>query len=213
VTVIGLAAFDTVPSVPVVTGEHVAVKFVIGSPPGLPGVNPTSAAVFPAVTVTAVGAPGAGAGVAALDGADGKLGPLAFVATTVQVYASPFVSPVTTTGLAVFDDVPGVPALTGEHVAVKFVIGLPFWAPGVNPTDTCESARVAVTVVGASGTGAGANALDATEATLVPAAFVAVTVHVYESPLTNGLTTIGIAVSAVPVCVGSLPLEQVASKC
>jgi hypothetical protein len=41
-----------------------------------------------------VGAPGTVAGVTLFDGADGALGPIALVATTVKVYAVPLVRPV-----------------------------------------------------------------------------------------------------------------------
>ena len=65
-------------------------------PPSLTGgVKLTLADRFPAVAVTAVGAPGTVAGVTLFEAVDGALEPAAFVATTVKVYAVPFVSPVT----------------------------------------------------------------------------------------------------------------------
>ena len=139
VTVIGL---EVAVPVPVVPPEQVASKCRTGSATAVPGVNATSAAVLPAVTVTMVGAFGAGDGVTVFDGADGRPGPNVFVATTVHVYASPLVIPEARTGLDPFEPVPGVPALTGEHVAVKAVIVLPLSAPGVNVTRADESARV-----------------------------------------------------------------------
>ena len=74
---------------------------MIGLPPFDGAVQLTTADAFPADATTPVGAPGAvGAdGVTALDGADGAPVPTAFVAVTVNVYAVPFVSPVTVIGL------------------------------------------------------------------------------------------------------------------
>jgi hypothetical protein len=51
--------------------------------------------------VTPVGASGTAAGVALADGAEGTESPFAFVATTVNVYAVPFVNPVTVIGLEI----------------------------------------------------------------------------------------------------------------
>jgi hypothetical protein len=63
--------------------------------PPLPGaVKATVACALPGVAVTAVGAPGTVAGVTLFDAADGALEPAALVATTVNVYAVPFVRPV-----------------------------------------------------------------------------------------------------------------------
>ena len=56
----------------------------------------TLACVLPGVAVTPVGGPGIVAGVTLFDAAEGALEPAPFVATTVKVYAVPFVSPVTT---------------------------------------------------------------------------------------------------------------------
>ena len=70
---------------------------MIALPPSLTGaVKLTLACALPAVAVAAVGGPGTDAGVTELDAADGRLGPAIFVATTVKVYAVPFVRPVTT---------------------------------------------------------------------------------------------------------------------
>jgi hypothetical protein len=74
----------------------VTVYDVIGLPPLEAGaVHDTVACPAPAVAVTPVGAPGAAAGVTALDAADAGPVPAEFVAVTVNVYAVPFVSPVT----------------------------------------------------------------------------------------------------------------------
>ena len=70
---------------------------MIGLSPSLTGgVKLTLACVFPGVAVTAVGAPGTVLGVTLFEGVEGALGPAAFVATTVKVYAVPLVRPVTT---------------------------------------------------------------------------------------------------------------------
>ena len=72
---------------------------MIGLPPSLAGaVQLTVAAPSPATAVTFVGTPGAvagAAGVTAFEGDDAGPGPTAFVAVTVNVYAVPFVRPVT----------------------------------------------------------------------------------------------------------------------
>ena len=66
-------------------------------PPLLTGaVKLTDACTLPAVAVAPVGGPGIVAGVTLFDAAEGALGPAPFVATTVKVYAVPFVRPVTT---------------------------------------------------------------------------------------------------------------------
>ncbi len=52
--------------------------------------------------------------------------------------------------------------------------------------------RAAVTPVGAPGTVAGVTAFDAADAAPVPTAFVAVTVKVYDVPLTRPVTTIDV---------------------
>jgi hypothetical protein len=69
---------------------------VIALPPSLAGaVKLTLACALLPVAVTFVGAPGTVTGVTLFVGAEGTLEPAAFVATTVNVYAVPFVSPVT----------------------------------------------------------------------------------------------------------------------
>jgi hypothetical protein len=68
---------------------------VIALPPFGGGVHDTVAWALPPVAVTPVGAAGTLAGVTALDGAEAGPAPTAFVATTVNVYVVPFVSPAT----------------------------------------------------------------------------------------------------------------------
>ncbi len=82
-------------------GEDVTVYPVTAEPPSETGaVNETEASVFPAVADTIVGASGTVAGVAAADAVEGSESPAEFVATIVNVYATPFVNPLTTMGLA-----------------------------------------------------------------------------------------------------------------
>ena len=70
---------------------------MITLPPLFTGaVKVTLACALPLVAVTAVGEPGTVAGVTLFDAADGTLDPAALAATTVNVYAVPFVSPVIT---------------------------------------------------------------------------------------------------------------------
>jgi hypothetical protein len=78
-------------------GKDVTVYFVIGRPPVCVGAvqETTEAPLRFEVAVTAVGASGTPAGVTDEDGAEAGPGPIAFVAVTVNVYGTPFVSPVT----------------------------------------------------------------------------------------------------------------------
>jgi Na+/proline symporter len=65
------------------------------------GVKVIVACVLLAVAVTLVGASGTPAGVTEFDAVDVALVPIAFVAVIVNVYAVPFVNPVTVIGLPV----------------------------------------------------------------------------------------------------------------
>jgi hypothetical protein len=89
-----------------VTGEEVTetlfpslpitVYPVIDEPPLFVGaVNETTALAFPDATMTFVGAFGTVEGVTELDAVDGEDVPIPFVAVTLNVYAVPFVKPVT----------------------------------------------------------------------------------------------------------------------
>ena len=61
--------------------------------------NVTVALALPAVALPIVGAPGTIAGVTLFDAADAEPVPMPFVAVTLNVYAVPFVSPLTVIGL------------------------------------------------------------------------------------------------------------------
>ena len=89
-----LAVF-THPAGAVTEGEEVTVYPVTADPPFDAGaVQETFTRLEDATTVTPVGAPGKVAGVTAADAEDGLEFPLPLIATTVNVYAVPFVSPV-----------------------------------------------------------------------------------------------------------------------
>jgi hypothetical protein len=137
--------------------------------------------------VPIVGASGTVAGVTELLVADAVLVPTAFVAVTVKVYDTPFVSPVTVIG-----DEPPVALIPVFDVTVYVVIAEPPFEPGAEKVIVaCPSPRVAVPMVGASGTAAGVAEFEALDAVLVPTLFVAVTVNVYAWPLVSPVTVIG----------------------
>ena len=94
-----------------------------------------------------------------------------FVAVTVNVYAVPFVSPVTTNG----DDAPDAVRLPGEDVTVNPVMAEPPVAPAVNAIDACKFPFVTESIVGAAGTVVAVTPADADEADDVPNGPVAVT--------------------------------------
>jgi hypothetical protein len=73
--------------------------YVTGAPPVSPGANATAAWASPALATTLAGVAGLRAGVTALDAELARPVPTAFVARTVNVYAVPLLSPVTTRGL------------------------------------------------------------------------------------------------------------------
>jgi hypothetical protein len=142
--------------------------------------------------------------VTALDAADGGPFPIAFVAVTVNVYAVPFVRPVTTTLVA-----GGLPptVVTGCAVAPMYGVTVyevsalpPFDTGAVHDTVACPAPAVAVTFVGAPGTAAGVTAFDCAEGALFPTPFVAVTVNVYAVPLVSPVTVVEVA-GGLPVTV------------
>jgi hypothetical protein len=155
VTVIGEPLL--VPVKPPVFEE--TVYEVIADPPLLAGaVNVIVACPLPAVALTPVGVPGVVAGVTALLAVEDALVPFAFVAVTVNVYAVPFVRPVT-----IIPDEPPVavkPPVLEE--TVYEVIGEPPLDGAVNEIVACPFPATAVTPVGAFGT------VDGTTELLVP---------------------------------------------
>jgi len=142
------------------------------------------------------GAPVTAIGWKRFDTVDGTLVPNRFVAVTVQVYVSPFVSPVTRIGLAVaLADVDN-PLINETHVASNDKMGLPPLLPGVNPTEPAPSPAVATVTNGGCGelgsVAVGTNVGDGPDTTLVPIAFVAVTEHAYVASFVKAVTRIGL---------------------
>src|SRR5207245_2676375 len=149
----------------------------IGAPPLEAGaVQLTVTWAFPAVAATAVGAPGAVAGVMLLEGAEATPEPFTLPAVTVTVYAVPFVRPVTAdVVVAALRWVAVTPR--GDEVTADEVIGLPpLEAGAVQLTVASALPAAAVTPVGAPGTVAeGVTAFDAAEAGPAPTLLAAVT--------------------------------------
>ena len=84
------------------------------------------------------------------------------------------------------------PPFVDTHVAAYAVIAAPLVAPAVNETLSWLAAEaVATPMVGAAGTFAAITLDDTDDATDVPAAFVAMTEHVYAFVAVNPVTTIG----------------------
>ena len=136
-----------------------------------------------------------------MDAAEAALLPTALVATTVNVYAVPLVSPVT---IAVSVLPPTVAVLPpGDDVTVYPVMALPpLFVGAVQVTVAWALPPVAVPIVGAPGTVAGVTELDAAEAALLPMALVAKTVNVYAVPLVRPVT---VAVKVEPPTVVVAP--------
>lgn len=139
------------------------------------GVKVIVACPLPAVALTPVGASGTNAGVAELEALDALLVPIAFVAVTLKVYAWPLVRPTIVMG----DEPPvAVNPPTFEVTVYEVIAEPPLFMGGVKVTTACPLPRVAVPMVGASGTVAGTTELLVPEPVLVPIALLAVTVKV-----------------------------------
>ena len=189
-TVIDVHGAVQLPVIP--DGDEVAVYAVIVEPPSLAGaVKATVACALPAVAAPIVGAPGGPRGVALLDALDAGPVPTEFVAVTVNVYAVPLARPPTVIDVHGAVQVPVMPE--GDEVAVyDVIVAPPLLAGAVNVTVACALPAVAVPMAGAPGTVAGVTLLDAADAELVPMAFVAVTVKVYDVPFASPLTVIDV---------------------
>ena len=88
------------------------------------------------------------AGVTGADGAEAGLVPMLLVAVTVNVYAVPFVRPVTVSG----EPAPVIVSPPGPEVTVyPVIVEPPFDAGGVKETTACALPATAETEVGASG--------------------------------------------------------------
>jgi hypothetical protein len=165
---------------------------VTGEPPSDEGgLKPTITCPSPAVVELIAGAPGSVRGVTALDVDEAGPVPARFDAVTVNVYAVPFVRPLTTIGL----DGPVAVLPPGEAVSVYEAIGVPPSDAGaVKLMVALASPATADTLVGApGGVGAGVTGLEGPEAGLVPTALVAVTVNVYAVPFCSPGKTSGLA--------------------
>jgi hypothetical protein len=151
-------------------------------------VQVTDTWVLPRIPTTLVGAFGTVAGVTATEGVEAAEVPTAFVAVTVNVYAVPFVSPVTVQ-LVVADVQVRFP---GDDVTVYNVIAAPPLVAGADhETATWALPLVPVALVGTPGIVAGVTAADEAEIADVPTSFVAVTVKVYEVPFARPVTRHG----------------------
>jgi hypothetical protein len=138
----------------------------------------TDAVVFPAVAVTAVGEPGTVLGTMLLDGADAVLLPATLVATTVNVYDVPLVSPVTTCEVAVLPALLSMPPAGLEVTVYPRMTLPPLNAGGEKLTVACAFPGVAETPVGGFGTVLGVTLTEGVDGAPVPIAFVATTVNV-----------------------------------
>jgi hypothetical protein len=167
-------------------GEASTEYWMIAEPLSGAAVQVTSAETSNGVAATPAGASGSPAGVTEFDSADADPAPSEFVATTENVYARPFVRPVTAHDRTVVD----VHVLSpGVEVTVYPLIGEPLASGACQVTDADMSPRVAVTPVGASGgPGLGVTGSDAAEAGPCPTAFEALTVKVYGVPFVRPAT-------------------------
>ena len=124
-------------------------------------------------------------GVAAVDAIDETESPFAFVALTVNVYATPFVSPANVEGEA-------FPEIVDPSFAVivyPVIVDPPLFVGAVNVITTLPFPAAAVTFVGAFGTVEGVKEDDDVEDADVPIPFIATTLNVYAVPFVNPLTT------------------------
>jgi hypothetical protein len=143
---------------------------------------------LPRTALTLVGTSGTVAGTTELLVAEAVLVPYEFDAVTVKVYVVPLLRPVTVIG-----DAPPVAVNPPTFELTVYVVidSPPVFPGGVKVIVASPFPAVAVPIVGASGTLTGVTELLATEAVLVPTAFVAFTENVYAVPLLNPVTVIG----------------------
>jgi hypothetical protein len=173
---------------------------VIAAPPSEAGADHVTVAdALPAVAETEVGAPGTVAGTTVFDDAEAGPGPAPLAAVTVNVYAVPLVRPLTDV-----DSVPPPTVTTSPAFdrTVYDVIALPPVEAGADQLTVALALwPMALTPVGAPGTAIGVTALEGDDGGLVPAAFVAVTVNVYDVPLVSPPTRTLVADAAAAVVV------------
>ena len=139
-------------------------------------------------------------GVIALDALDDAPSPTALVATTTNVYAVPFVRPVTVAVRVVPPTVTVAPP--GLAVTRYSVVSIPPVEDGAAQlTIACALPAIAVTLVDAPGTVAGVTTLDALEDAPAPTALIPTTVKVYAVPLVSVVKVpVGVEPPTVTVC-------------
>jgi hypothetical protein len=186
---------------------------VIAAPPVLAGAAQfTVAEALPAVAVPMVGAAGAVAvlvaalGVTEFDAADRAPGPAELIARTRKLYAVPLVRPL----MVALRAVPGIALSVRRTVPVPLrtctsysVMAAPPVLAGAAQLTTAEVfPAVASTLLGAPGAvtvgaaAAGVTVLDGADSGLVPVAFTARTVNLYDVPLLSPVTFRLVAVLA-----------------
>ncbi len=152
-------------------GLDVTVYPVISAPPLFVGaLKLTIACPLPASAITSVGASGTVLGVTLFDAAEVLPLPAAFVAKTSNVYAVPFVNPLTVIGLSVPDAVipPGL-----DVTVYPVIVAPPLLSGTLKITSACSFPIVAETSVGAPGMVLGVTLFEEVEGSLFPFALVA----------------------------------------
>jgi len=146
--------------------------------------RPDSAPVAP----TPLGAPGTADGTATADASEAVLVPALFVAVTVNVYAVPFVRPVTVHVVRVV--APQVAPPGAAVTRYPLTAAPPVSAGAVHTTTELEfTFEPAITVVGTPGTVAGTTAAEAADNTEPPDTLIAITLNVYDDPFVKPVTT------------------------
>ena len=190
-TEIGEVTAEFEPATPPFDELHEASKRMIMLPPSAGATNDTVNCPFPTPAVGCAGAAGIVLGTTGADAGDGALVPFAFVAVTVHVYVFPFVNDPTTTGEPGPDADPAAPPFDDTHAAPKLVMALPPSNGTTNETETCAFPNPTVGCTSTDGIVLGIAFAEAGDGALVPLAFVAVTVHVYDFPFDRPPMTIG----------------------
>ena len=161
-------------------------------------VHDTATWPLPGSPNTSVGAPGNAYGVTADEALLALELPYALVAITVNVYAVPFVNPVTVHVVAPLDQVHVAPP--GLAVTVYPVTPpVPPDAGAVHETTTCVLPATPETPVGAPANAYGVTELDALLALELAYALAATTVNVYAVPFVNPGTVHVVALDEVHV--------------
>jgi hypothetical protein len=128
-------------------------------------------------------------GVTELEAAEAGPGPSTLDATTVNVYETPSVNPVTTWLSAVDPAFESTPPAGLDVTVYPVIAEPPFDAGALNVTVACAFPAVAVPMTGAPGVVEGVTAFEFAEFPLLPTALVATTVKRYDVPFTSPVTT------------------------